>query len=120
MWVCLNNSFVSIVQHHTEPALFVVRGRFAGDVAAFLDTNKGNESVTPDNDYRYRMTANRLTVDEALKRATAAINYTNFKDSCPTWRHEVYIRVWSVMHRAQHLALLSRGTSGALKWWREL
>jgi hypothetical protein len=114
MWIMTNKSFVSIVQHFDKPDTLVVRGRFAGDVATFLQLSAKREKVTPDNDYRYRIEADRPTVEEAMRRVTAAIDYPNFKNSCPAWRHEVYMRVWSVMHRAQHLAL----TGG--KWWDRL
>jgi hypothetical protein len=34
MWVFLNDSFLSIVAHRTEPGVLLVRARTAGDIEA--------------------------------------------------------------------------------------
>jgi len=114
MWIMTNSSFVSIVEHWEKPGTLIVRGRFSGDVGRFLQTKK-RETVTKDRDYRYRMEADREAVDKAVVRAARGIDYGNFKNSCPEWRHVVYMRVWSVLHEAQHLA-----ATGASGWWKRL
>ena len=57
MWIVLNNSFVSVVQHREDPALVLVRGRFRGDVDRFLNAKR--EIETPGADYRFRATVTR-------------------------------------------------------------
>ena len=115
MWVMTNSSFVSIVQHWDKPDIMVVRGRFLGDVANFLNLPLSAEKVTPDNDYRFRIEATRDAVHAAVNRAVTMIDYGNFKNSCPPWRHAVYMGVWSVLHQAQRVAL-----SGTKTWWKNL
>lgn len=102
MWIFTNRAFVSIVAARDKPGWFLVRGRFAGDVAHFLGIPADQEVVTPRADYRFRVEANAALVQQAIERASQAIDYPNFKNSVPDHdRHEVYADVWSVLSAAQ-------------------
>lgn len=106
MWIMTNNAFISIVQHREDSKLVVVRARFPGDLEAFY--KDGGEphpkiDVTPDADYRYRVVDNRERVADLVRVYANSVDYPNFKDSCPHWRHMVYMDVWNIMHRAQSL-----------------
>ena len=109
MWVVMNDSFVSVVEHWDDSALLVVRGRFAGDVARFLDVDPGREEVTPQRDYRFRIVARRRDVEKALQRALARVTYPNFKDSFRDgFRMVPAIRTWQAWYDAQHDRLSAR------------
>lgn len=99
----MNDSFVSVVEHREDSNLFVVRGRFAGDVARFLGDEGVVELVTPHADYRYRVVASRADVARAVKRALAAIDYVNFKDSIKEpFRKVPALLTWEAWYQAQH------------------
>lgn len=103
MWIVMNKSFVSIVQHHSRPDSLVVRGRFPGDVARFLGVSEAMELETPENDYRYRVVVSRRRVAEALVRASESVDYPNFKDSITDgFRSVPAIQTWSAWYNAQH------------------
>lgn len=102
MWLVLNNSFVSIVEHRDDPNLLIVRARFAGDAARFLGAPLSREKETPAADYRFRITAKRESVEKAVLRAVRGVKYPNFKDSiAETWRKGLAMRVWSIFYAAQ-------------------
>jgi hypothetical protein len=104
MWVCLNDSFLSIVEDYTSRANksdLLVRARLKGDI----------ETVFPDvvvrvdegSDYKYRATVPRQAAADALAKRVMSINYDNFKDSVTgnSARHDAYMAIWSIMHRLQ-------------------
>lgn len=104
MWIFLNRSMVSIVEHHNKPGVLLVRGRLAGDVQRFLGLPAKSPRVTssPTRDYLYRAEATVQEVEEAVARAVRSINYGNFKGSVDNEaRHDAYVSVWSAMYRAQ-------------------
>lgn len=80
MWLCLNNSFVSIVEDRNDERFFLVRGRRKKDVAAFLGRARGVKR-TPNADYLYRARVPYEDVRDSLMRALAGVTYPNFKDS---------------------------------------
>lgn len=114
MWIVLNNSFVSIVEHRDDPDVLIVRGRFRGDAARFLGAPLTREKETPTADYRFRIAAKRETVERAVLRAVRGVRYPNFKDSIrDAWRKSVAMRVWSIFFEAQKERLSAeRGASG--------
>jgi len=106
MWIFTNKAMVSIVEHRQKPGTYIVRGRFKGDVAHFLGLRVAEERETPGADYRYRIEVEAPVVDRAVAMAAAAIDYPNFKDSVEDPdRRTAYQEVWTVMHRAQTMAL---------------
>ena len=107
MWIITNNAFVSIVEHRDDAGMLIVRGRFKGDVARFLNPLPSGigviEECTPGADYRFRATVPRDAVLHAMMRAGDRIRYPNFKDSIRAgWRKALAMRVWSMFHAAQH------------------
>ena len=100
MWIFLNNSFLSIVQHRNNSDLLLVRGRIGGDIEAVFPSAKVIESRNAD--YRYRAEVTRHEVTSALIREVQSITYDNFKNSVQDdLRHDAYMRVWSVMRGTQ-------------------
>jgi hypothetical protein len=111
MWVFLNDSFLSIVQHRDQPQCLMVRARIKGDIErAFPGVTA---TRTPDADYLFRAEMPRSVVSLAMADAVNQIDYGNFKNSVHERdRHEAYLEVWSTMRRfqgARDKAKLKRG-----------
>lgn len=104
MWICLNDSFLSIVAHRDEPGSLLVRSRVAGHIEAVFP---GVEtSVTREADYAFRAVVPREAVAEAIRRRVEGIAYPNFKASVRSSAlHDAYMAFWSVMHRLQQQLL---------------
>lgn len=104
MWVFTSDCFVSVVQHRApgHRDTLIVRGRFRGDAARFLDLPLDAEEVTPAADYRFRCYAHRDEVAAAMARCALGIGYSNFKDSIRfSALKQCAMRIWSVLWRAQ-------------------
>lgn len=100
MWICLNDSFLSIVAHRDEPDSLLVRARVAGHIEAVFP---GAEvSVTRHADYGYRAAVPREEVAEAIRQRVEGLAYPNFKASVrDSALHDAYMAFWTVMHRLQ-------------------
>lgn len=99
MWIMLNNSFLSFVAHRDLPNALMVRARAAGDIEAVFPTATVLHTPTG-ADYPYRAAIARAEAGAVIGAALAGVNYTNFKSSVPDHnRHDVYMSVWSTMHR---------------------
>lgn len=100
MWIYLNNSFLSIVQHKDDPNILHVRARKESDIeAVFPDAVVKH---TPSGDYKYRTDIERETVAQVIAQSVTGIDYTNFKNSVDDQqRHDVYMQLWSDSHRLQ-------------------
>lgn len=110
MWVFLNNAFLSIVDHKTEPGMLMVRARLRGDIQRAFAHPGLKVFETPAADYRFRAVIHRSRVAETLKDAVLDIDYVNFKKSVPDQRrHDAYLRVWAEMQHEQEMALLEEG-----------
>lgn len=115
MWIFLNDSFVSVVQHPTEPTLLVVRARRRGDLQALLGP-RTRVLETLDSDYQFRAFASKDTVASVLANRVRLIDYGNFKDSVKDPdRKRRYLNVWTEMWEWQWLH-----ASGGLLSWRKL
>lgn len=104
MWICLNDAFVSIVEHKDNPDILCCRGRFEGDLQRAFDGHMTGQPVqqTPTADYEFRVELPRAVVQRALAAHVASINYRNFKGSVRNDQlHDVYLRVWTVMKSEQ-------------------
>lgn len=110
MWLFTNSSFVSIVQDRDNPQQLWVRGRLPGDVEKFLGHHiAADDKVleTNDADYRFRCKVSRGVAAAALMDNLGKLDYTNFKSSIDQKsklgyeRHEIYLRVWSIMENWQ-------------------
>lgn len=107
MWICLNDSFLSIVSHRDEPGSLLVRARVAGHIEAVFP--RAGTRVTRDADYAFRAVLPREEVAEALRRMVEGIAYPNFKASVRSPAlHDAYLAFWTVMHRLQQQLLARR------------
>lgn len=108
MWVFFKDSFLSIID--PEGAYdgsdgpvgerLLVRARFKGDIERVFPRFKVRE--TKERDYRFRALVPRETVAKAMSDAVMQNGAKNFKGSTKEkWRHDTYMRVWSVMHAEQ-------------------
>jgi hypothetical protein len=98
MWIFLNDSFLSIVAHRTEPGVLLVRARTAGDIEAVFPQAHVREGEG--TDYRFRADVQVEEVALALAERVRGIGDPNFKDSVrERSRHDAYMDVWSVMAR---------------------
>ena len=100
MWVFLNDSFFSIVQHREKNNVVVVRARIKGDLENVFGHEHGVFD-TKESDYKFRMFLNKEYVSKVLQEKVMAIDYGNFKDSIKkndTDRKSAYMYVWSVMN----------------------
>lgn len=100
MWIHLNDSFLSVVAHRTQPDDLLVRARVEGDIQrVFPDAIV---TMTPDADYRFRAVLPRGEVAGALAGAVLTIEYDNFKNSVlEDDRHTAYFQSWHAMHQLQ-------------------
>lgn len=98
MWIALNDSFLSIVQHNEYPDVLLVRARRVEDIQALFPNMRQHH--TPDADYPYRAYVARSVVADALRDYTLKrLDYTNFKDSVEDpVRHYAYVLCWSDLH----------------------
>ena len=102
MWIMLNNSFLSIVENRNNKNELLVRARIKGDIEKVFSDVKTFEDKTAD--YKYRAFIPRNLVEKVVASKIASINYFNFKGSVSSHdkeRHDVYLRIWSEMHKVQ-------------------
>ena len=94
MWICLNNSYVSIVENDDNKNLVWVRSRQYDHLINFIDNEDGvnikNIVETPRRDYRYRIGIDKFTLSKILAKSVHKINYTNFKNSVPLDNNDLY------------------------------
>lgn len=105
MWLCLNNSFLSIVapksSDKTAPAgTLLVRARRLGDIERIFP---GYTAGTIDHrDYQFRAFIPREIVGAFIAAEITGIEYVNFKDSVKDHKlHDAYASFWHVMARLQ-------------------
>jgi len=101
MWIFLNDSFLSIVEHREDATKLLVRARKRGDIERVFPA--ATVSHTPVRaDYAYRAVIDRTAVAVAISERVLNIDYPNFKDSVPEDdRHDAYMDVWTAMHGFQ-------------------
>lgn len=100
MWVCLNRSFLSIVNQPDNKDVLLVRARRKGDIQKVFPGAKVKR--TPERDYLYRAVIPRTEVARAIADEVVNINYGNFKASVRDNRlHDAYSSVWTIMSRLQ-------------------
>lgn len=100
MWLCLSNSFLSIVAHRDQPDQLLVRARARGHIEAIFPGASVLE--TRDADYGFRAVVPRTEAAEVIRRQVEGIDYPNFKDSVRDRRlHDAYMAFWSTMYRLQ-------------------
>lgn len=111
MWIFCKHGFFSAVQDKSDRRMIHLRARFKGDLEHFAWDNGfvPRVSVTPDADYRYRMTVPRARFERAVAKEAREIDYTNFKASCPGSPifHSTLMRVWNDLRIGQDEAARS-------------
>ena len=80
MWVFTNHGFVSIVQHHDDPDILLVRSRTAGPLLSLWPDYEIHELGLAD--YRYRIYVPRERVSEVMMGLLDGLDYPNFKSAC--------------------------------------
>lgn len=102
MWICLSESFLSIVTAPKQPKLLLVRARVKGDIERVFPDAKVTR--TPERDYLFRSFIPRTVVGEAIGKLAASVSCDNFKNSVPDDdRHDAYASCWSAMNRLQQI-----------------
>lgn len=97
MWFCLNNAFLSIVQHKDDPDSLLVRARRWEDLKNAFNPADHEILVTPEADYPYRIVIPRWEAQAWAYFLTNSIDYPNFKASVrgdDEDRAAFYHRVW--------------------------
>jgi hypothetical protein len=103
MWVCFNDSFLSIVWKECERGELLVRARRPGDIEKVFG-RRIKVRHSKNTDYAYRAVVSKEDVKAAMSREVDRITYSNFKDSIPPSEdalHNAYLRVWTVMSGLQ-------------------
>ncbi len=102
MWICLNNAFISAVQHRCKPNHLMVRARRREHLDAVFP---GAEIIeTPTADYCWRVEVTKNAFKKAVNNSIDSIDYDNLKNSVEDHDlHEAYSQVWGVMHRLQYI-----------------
>lgn len=106
MWICLNDAFVSIVDHTNRPDDLLVRARRREHLLSVVgpDVPVDDWSGT---DYTFRSVLPRETVADEIGRRLVSINYPNSKDSVSDPDlSSLYSRFWH-----HHRCLSRRGRS---------
>ena len=100
MWLCMNNSFLSIVANRDKKDELLVRARLAGHIEAVFPKAKVFSKVG--SDYEFRAFIPREEVAQVIAKNITAIKYDNFKSSVKSKAlHDVYLKMWSLMHQLQ-------------------
>jgi hypothetical protein len=100
-WLCLNDAFLSVVNHQNDRGLLVVRARRAEHLRNVFGSN-AEITVTPDRDYKYRTVADRKTVAEIVASRIESIDYGDFKNSVKSNRlHDLYAEFWMLQRDYQ-------------------
>lgn len=93
MWICLNDAFVSAVEHNDNPDLVVVRARNENHLKTLFP---GEEIIVIDgSDYDSRVIITKEKLAEVISNRIHNIDYGNFKNSVfEDTLHSFYESVW--------------------------
>ena len=101
MWLCLRDSFLSIVAKDCAANELLVRARRPGDIEKVFPNAKVTRNTN--SDYLYRAVLPRDVVKQAVAAMIDQIDYPNFKDSVQDGSlHAAYVGVWHAMAGLQH------------------
>jgi len=103
MWLFMNDSMLSIVEHRADETVLLVRARNEGDIEKVFPMVR--TYTDPAADYMHRAHVPRDLVAKAIAERIATIGYDNFKNSIPAAeheRHDAYTDVWAVMYGFQN------------------
>jgi hypothetical protein len=100
MWICQNQSFLSVVADRADPRKLLVRARVRGHIESVFPKAIVFESVG--SDYKYRTLLSRRVVKQVISTQLENIQYDNFKNSVEDDDlHNAYLKIWSVMRELQ-------------------
>jgi hypothetical protein len=100
MWICLSDSFLSIVRKHPADTFLTVRARVKGDIERVFPNAEVQEGGGTDYPFRARITYEVVAL--AIADEIRAIDYGNFKDSVQEDdRHHAYFGVWRALFSLQ-------------------
>ena len=101
MWICLSDSFLSIVDKGDPTrATLLVRARRAGDIERVFP--EAVVSTKGGSDYAFRARLPRGRVAARIAEAVDCIDYGNFKATVrERRRHDVYMDIWAALARDQ-------------------
>ncbi|WP_051377571.1 hypothetical protein [Paraburkholderia dilworthii] len=103
MWICLSDSFLSIVNSDQDPTVLMVRARHKGDVEAVFGPETQVTTI-PGRDHQFRAFLRRDIVGMVIAQAITQIAYFNFKNSVKDpYLHDAYAQVWGVMADLQEI-----------------
>jgi hypothetical protein len=103
MWICQNNSFLSVVANPDDASTLVVRARRNGDIEAVFGGAYPVITI-PGRDYQFRAIIPRAVVGEVIVKALMEIGYSNFKGSVKDRHlHDAYQSVWWTMSELQEV-----------------
>lgn len=107
MWICLTDSFLSIVHKDCADDELLVRARRRGDIERVFPHAK--VVVNMNTDYMFRARVKRTDVADALMIQAATIDYPNFKNEvADDDLHNAYSSIWNVMFRLQNALMGDR------------
>jgi len=113
MWICLNNSFMSIVQSRNNKDKLLVRSRKQGHIEAVFHDAK--TFIDVDADYHYRAFISKDLVSTVISNNIFEIDYDNFKNSVKNDQlHDMYSDIWLITNRYQaenerHIDIFNNG-----------
>jgi hypothetical protein len=100
MWICLSDSFLSIVSDRYNPDCLMVRARRPGDIEKLFPGYEGK--YIEEADYAYRVSIPRKLVGEVIAEQLGEISYEKFKPSVEDPDlHHAYLDIWHIMYRLQ-------------------
>jgi hypothetical protein len=101
MWLCLKQSFISVVTDRNRPDRLLVRARMAGHIEALFP--EATVFTDPSADYFFRAFIDREKVALQLSNELLEIDYDNFKASVADQElHAAYFEFWRVMNKLQN------------------
>jgi hypothetical protein len=108
MWIFMRDSFLSIVQDHSNSGRLLVRARIEGDIERIFP--RARVIKLKKADYRYRAFIDRAEAARVIAAQVEAVNYPNFKNEVQLVsgiaRHRAYLDVWATMRSYQDAPLL--------------
>jgi len=103
MWICQNNSFLSIVASDRDPSVLMVRASRKGDLEAAFGSDVEVTTISG-RDYQFRAFIKREVVGQVIAKALVDVQYTNFKGSTKDHHlHDAYMAIWHIMADLQEV-----------------
>ena len=116
MWLCLNDSFLSVVTDKTDSSRLLVRARRQKDLVNAVGPDAKIEN-TLDHDYHWRTYISREDFKLLMMDRIDGIDYPNFKDSVKDDDlHDLYLGFWTDHNLYQASAEKKRDRRSHFAW----